>query len=123
MTLTTNSFNTALAESTTIDSDSDGFPNAIDPTPFFVPSEINLMATVTNLPPKMVKVEWTTIPNATNFIYYSTNLQATNNWLAFTNFSHWYYGNNVAVTNSAHSNNFHSPQVYISSPPPGSPDN
>jgi len=110
--LTTNSYNTALRESTTIDSDSDGRPNAIDDTPFFVPAELNFMASYTNHPPKSVKVEWTTIPNATNFVYYATNLLATN-WLPFTNFNYWYYGNNVAVTNSAHSNNFRSPQVYI----------
>jgi hypothetical protein len=122
MTLTTNTFNAALAESPTIDSDSDGFANLIDPTPFFVPSQIKLTATITNVPPKMVKVQWTTIPNATNFVYYTTNLMATN-WLPFTNFSHWYFGNSVPVTNSTHGNSFHSPQVYISSPPPGSPDN
>jgi hypothetical protein len=88
------------------------------------------MVTVTNVPPKMVKVEWTTIPNATNFIYYSTNLLATNNWRAFTNFQNFYYGNNVPVnkTNMVANpvstiNYFHSPQVYISSPSSGSPDN
>ncbi len=109
---TTNTVNTALAQSTTIDSDGDGIPNAEDPTPFFEPTNINLTVTVTNLPPPSIKVQWTTIPNATNFIYYTTNLVG-NNWLAFTNFKHWYYGNNVAVTNSAHVNGFHSPQVYI----------
>jgi hypothetical protein len=121
-TLTTNTFNTALVESPKIDSDSDGFVNLIDPTPIFVPSQIKLTATITNVPPKMAKVQWTTIPNATNFIYYTTNLLTTN-WLPFTNFSHWYFGNSVPVTNSAHGNSFHSPQVYIASPPPGSPDN
>jgi hypothetical protein len=48
---------------------------------------------------------------------------ATNNWLAFTNFKSWYFGNNVAVTNAAHVNYFHSPQTYISSPPISAPDN
>jgi hypothetical protein len=111
-TLSTNSVNIALVESKDIDSDSDGNPNFYDPTPFFLPQELNFTATVTNVPPKSVKVMWTTIPNATNFVYYSTNVMATN-WLPFTNFSHWYYGNNVAVTNSAHTNYFRSPQVYI----------
>ena len=117
---TTNTFNTALAQSTTIDSDGDGIVNALDPTPFFVPSEINLTVTTTNLPPLSARLEWTTIPNATNFIYYTTNLLG-NNWLAFTNFKNWYYGNNVAVTNAAHGNSFRSPQTYIVSLSP--PDN
>ncbi len=65
-------------------------------------------------------MQWTTSPNATNFIYYTTNLLATN-WLPLTNFSHWYYGNNVAVTNSAHTGYFLSPQTYLSNP--SLPDN
>jgi len=110
----TDTVNTALAQSSTIDSDSDGLPNSQDPTPFFVSSEVNLTAMVTNLPPKSVKLQWTTIPNATNAIYYTTNLLGTNiNWLAYTNFKNWYYGNNVAHTNSAHINSFVSPQAYI----------
>jgi hypothetical protein len=113
--ITTNTVNTALAQSSIIDSDSDGLPNNIDPTPFFEPSEIKFNVTITNLPPKFARVQWTTIPNATNFIYYSTNLLATN-WLAFTNFKNWYYGNNVAVTNAAHGNSFHSPQIYLNNP-------
>jgi hypothetical protein len=60
----------------------------------------------------VARLQWTTIPNATNAIWYTTNLFSTN-WLALTNFSNWYYGNNVAVTNAAHLNSFHSPQVYV----------
>jgi len=112
----TNTFNSALAHSTTIDSDSDGTANAFDPTPFFVPSEMHFMASITNM---MVKIQWTTIPNATNFVYFATNMMSTN-WLPYTNFNNWYYGNNVAVTNSAHVNSFHSPQVYINA---SGPDN
>jgi hypothetical protein len=111
-TITTNTVNAALAASSTIDSDSDGRPNSVDSTPFLLASEINLTSTVTNVPPQMVKVQWTTIPNATNFIYYSTNFASTN-WLPYTNFQNWYYGNNVAVTNAAHGNGFRSPQVYV----------
>jgi hypothetical protein len=116
----TNAVNTALAQSTFIDSDSDGTPNFYDPTPFFVPAEMNFMVTMPSVPPNSVKIQWTTIPNATNYIYYSTNMlmPATN---AFTNFTHWYYGNNVAVTNAAHRNCFVSPQVYMDNP--SLPDN
>lgn len=108
----TNTVNTALAQSSQIDSDSDGQVNDADPTPFFMTSEVNFTVTTTNVPPLFAKVQWMTIPNATNFIYYKTNLLATN-WLAFTNFQNWYYGNNVAVTNAAHGNSFHSPQMYV----------
>jgi hypothetical protein len=111
---TTNTFNTALAQSSDTDSDGDGIVNSLDPTPFFVPSQVNFTVTTTNLPPLSARIEWTTIPNATNFVYYKTNLLAAN-WLAFTNFKNFYYGNNVAVTNSAHSNYFNSPQAYIMS--------
>jgi hypothetical protein len=109
---TTNTVNAALAGSSTIDSDGDGIPNNVDPTPFLVSSQVAFTATLTNLPPLSVKVLWATIPQATNFIYYTTNL-VTPNWLAFTNFKNWYYGNNVSRTNAAHSNNFISPQAYI----------
>jgi hypothetical protein len=112
LTTTTNSVNAALAKSPTIDSDSDGRPNSVDPTPFFQPADVNLTVTTTNLPPLAARVQWTTIPNATNCIYYSTNMLGTN-WLVFTNFNNWYYGYNVARTNSTHSNGFISPQVYV----------
>lgn len=116
----TNTVNSALVESATIDSDGDGLPNNIDPTPFFQPSAMNFTMSVTNLAQRSVKIQWTTIPNATNFIYYTTNILSTN-WLAFTNFKSWYFGNNVAVTNAAHGNSFHSPQVYSANP--SLPDN
>jgi hypothetical protein len=114
--IVTNTVNTALAESQVIDSDGDGIPNGSDPTPFLLPSALNFTASVTNLPPKSVMVQWSTIPKATNFVYYNTNLLATNGWLAFTNFRNWYYGNGVAVTNATHGNSFTSPQVYVSNP-------
>lgn len=110
-TVTTNVVNAALAASNKIDSDGDGQVNSQDGTPFFVPQEFNFTAIPTNHPPKSIRLQWTTIPNATNFVYYTTNLLATN-WLAFTNFSNWYYGNNVAVTNAARVNGFRSPQIY-----------
>jgi hypothetical protein len=107
----TNTLNIALVQSPTTDSDGDGIFNNVDPTPLFVPDQINLSISMTNLPPLSVRVQWTTVPNATNFIYYRTNM-VSGPWLPLTNFNQYYYGNNVAVTNAAHSNNFISPQSY-----------
>jgi len=106
-------FNIALAQSTDIDSDGDGVINANDPTPFFVPSQFNFTLTPTNRPPPSIRLQWTTIPLATNYIYYRTNLLSTD-WLPLTTFDNYYYGANVAVTNSAHTNSFVSPQPWIS---------
>jgi hypothetical protein len=111
---TTNTFNAALAQSPYIDSDGDGIVNASDPTPFFVSSQVNFTLTLTNRPPPSVRLQWTTIPLATNYIYYRTNLLSTN-WLPLTTFDNYYYGANVAVTNPAHTNFFPSPQPYPSS--------
>jgi hypothetical protein len=120
---TTNTFNTALAQSTTIDSDGDGTVNSVDPTPFLVQSQaqiIDLTVTKTNLPPLAAKVQWTTYPTWTNFIYYKTSLLSTD-WLAFTNFKYFYWSTNVAVSktnsvaNPSPTNNyFMSPQPYMS---------
>ena len=82
---TTNAFNAALAQSTTIDSDGDGVPNASDNTPFFVPSEVALALTVTNIPPLTARITWHSIPGATNYVYYTTTMGSTN-WIGLTNF-------------------------------------
>jgi hypothetical protein len=107
-------FNAALASSQDIDSDGDGTENAHDPTPFFVPSEVKFSFKLTNRPPLSFRLQWTTIPLATNYIYYKTNLLSST-WLQLTGFDHYYYGANVAVTNSAHANSFISPQPWPSS--------
>ncbi|MGO8743817.1 MAG: hypothetical protein ACLQUR_15645 [Limisphaerales bacterium] len=106
-------FNAALAESLDIDSNGNGSANGNDPAPFFVPSEVNFTPTLTNRPPWSVRLQWATIPLATNYVYYRTNLLSPN-WLPLTNFNNYYYGANVAVTNSAHTNWFVSPQPYPS---------
>jgi len=110
-TVYSNSVNTALAQSTEIDSDGDGILNYLDSTPFLTSQALNFTTTVATNQANSVRIQWTTIPNATNLVYYTTTLPFTN-WLPFTNFGNWYYGNNVRVTNSAHGNSFHSPQVY-----------
>jgi hypothetical protein len=83
---TTNVFNAALAASADIDSNGDGNPNSSDPTPFLVPSQLDFTGTVTNLPPRSVRLQWLTVANGTNFIYYSTNLDSPG-WLLLTNFN------------------------------------
>jgi hypothetical protein len=111
----TNTVNAALAASSDIDSNGDGVRNNADPAPFFEPSQVNFTVTMTNLPPKSVRLQWATIPNATNCIYYTTNLLTPlANWLVLTNFNNYYYGHNVAVPNSAHAGSFVSPQPYPS---------
>jgi hypothetical protein len=71
---TTNTVNAALAQAPHTDSNQNGTPNAYDPAPFFVPSEVHFTVTVTNKPPLQAMLTWISIPGATNFVYYSTNL-------------------------------------------------
>jgi hypothetical protein len=80
---TTNTINAALAQSTDIDSDSDGIANAFDSTPFFLPSDVNLLIGMTNIPPPNVRLTFNTVPHATNFVYFSTNMVT---WSLLTNF-------------------------------------
>ncbi len=111
----TNTVNAALAQSSSIDSDGDGIVNSVDATPFFVTALLNFTIAKTNSTPKGVRLEWQTIPNGTNYIFYSTNL--LDPWQPFTNFGKFYYGNNVGVTNYPHSNFFPSPLVLPTNPP------
>jgi len=66
-------FNTALAQSSDIDSDGDGLVNGSDPTPFFTTNMIHFTYYSTNLPPETIVLTWNSIPNATNYVLYSTN--------------------------------------------------
>ena len=79
-------FNAALAQSTNIDSNGNGIPNAYDPTPFFVPgfNLVNLKVTVTNNPSPTALITWNTVPNATNYLFYKTSAGSTN-WQTLTN--------------------------------------
>ena len=83
----TNTVNAALAQSTDIDSDGDGIANASDPTPFFLASDLIFTETLTNVPPKSILLSWQTIPGATNYVYYKTNLVSTGWSLLQTNAS------------------------------------
>jgi hypothetical protein len=111
----TNTVNAALAASSDIDSDSDGTVNALDPTPFLVPAQLNFMVSYTNRASPAVQLQWTTIPRATNYVFYRTNLLA-GGWLPFTNYNYYYFGS-TNYPNTNHVNWFPSPQTY--NPIPG----
>jgi len=76
--------NAALAQSPDIDSNGNGLDNAYDPAPFFLASQLNFTETLTNVPPKSILLSWATIPGATNYVYYKTNLVSPN-WSLLTN--------------------------------------
>ena len=82
----TNTVNIALAQSQDIDSDGDGIANASDPTPFFLPSMVNLVNYPTNDPAGNMVISWSTIPLATNTVFYTTNLESPVVWTVLTNF-------------------------------------
>jgi len=82
----TNTVNAALAQSPDIDSNGNGIANAFDPNPFFTSAQINFGLTITNQPSRQAVLTWDTVPLATNFVYYTSNL-LTGPWQLFTNFS------------------------------------
>lgn len=72
---TTNLFNAALAASSTVDSDGDGIYNFNDPTPFFLDSQLNfVLSVVSNNPALKLNFTWNSIPGATSYVQFSTNL-------------------------------------------------
>jgi len=84
---TTNTINTALAQSIDLDSSGQGIANANNPTPVFVGSQVDFTVKATNGPPLKVQLTWQTIPAATNYVFYTTNLLApASAWLTLTNF-------------------------------------
>jgi len=78
----TNALNVGLVDSPFIDSNGNGSGNSSDPTPLFVTSQLNFTDYQTNNPPNTVVISWNSVPLATNFVYYSTNLL---NWQLLTN--------------------------------------
>ena len=81
----TNTVNAALAASTTIDSNGNGIPNASDPTPFFLNSQLQFSLTLSNAVPRKMIIAWNSIPSSTNHVFYKTNVLSAN-WLVLTNF-------------------------------------
>ncbi|MDR3456205.1 MAG: hypothetical protein P4N60_02065 [Verrucomicrobiae bacterium] len=114
---TTNLVNAALASSPDIDSDGDGTANNTDPSPILTPNQLNFVITVTNVPPKSARLQWVTVGNGTNYVYYKTNLLSPN-WLPLNNFKNFYYDPGQAGTNGLHTNWFPSPFGYPYPPSP-----
>src|ERR1039457_2267422 len=82
---TTNRLNLALVQSCDIDSNGNGIPNCQDPAPVLVSLPVvNLTAALTNLPPRAVALSWDSSPYATNSLFFSPSLSATN-WQLLTN--------------------------------------
>lgn len=69
---TTNAVNAALAQAHGLDSNQNGTANYLDSQPLFVPSQINLKDFPTNV--TFMAVQWNSINDATNYIYWSTNM-------------------------------------------------
>ncbi|HEV2390903.1 MAG TPA: hypothetical protein VG146_00930 [Verrucomicrobiae bacterium] len=80
----TYTFNRALVQSCTIDSNGNGIPNCIDPAPIPVPGQLNLSVMATNSPRANV-LTWQTLANSTNYVFYKTSLAGAN-WQLLTNF-------------------------------------
>jgi hypothetical protein len=74
----TNTFNRALVESVDIDSFGDGIVNAFNPTPIYTAASVNMSVGMTNLPPLRPVVTWFALANATNYLYYQSNIMSTN---------------------------------------------
>ncbi len=85
----THRLNQALVTSCTIDSNTNGIPNCMDPNPVPVltPSTLILRATLTNGPPKKVVLSWNTIALSSNYLFAASSPTATGtNWQLVTNF-------------------------------------
>lgn len=82
----TNVYNAALAGDTFIDSDGDGIANASDPTPFFQ-SSMTSPVVISNTPLGPLAISWNSIPNATNYVVYSTSGATGSYTNLLTNFS------------------------------------
>ena len=81
---TTYQANAALRFSTDLDSNANGIPNASDPAPFLIPSQLGLAAALTNSPQRAVVLSWNTLPYATNSVYFKPSVTAAN-WQLLTN--------------------------------------
>lgn len=80
----TYTFNIALTQLKTLDSDGDGIVNLDDPTPFYEPETVGLVAALINAPSPAAEFSWFTLAGSTNRIEYVSSFGATN-WQLLTN--------------------------------------
>ena len=80
----TYSVNSALAALATADSDGDGIPNNVDPTPILIDQTVNFTEGFTTKPAPAVVLSWYSPAGATNEVDYRTNL-VSSSWQVLTN--------------------------------------
>ena len=80
----TNFLNAALVTSCNLDSDNDGIPNCIDPSPVPLLTLARLNAKIVSNPNPMLSLSWLSVGWATNRVYTATNIKAPS-WQFFTN--------------------------------------
>ena len=79
--------NRALVQSTVIDSNGNGIPNAYDPAPVFVPDQLAVSISVAGpSSPGAVKLSWSSLANAVNYVD-SRNAANGSSWTTVTNFT------------------------------------
>lgn len=93
--------NTALLNSTEIDSDGDGVVNALDSTPLYLGENVGLSLTARNGGSKELTINWNALANATNYIDFATNFTTAEisvpEWQVYTNFVQGPVTQNVTV--------------------------
>jgi len=92
----TYTFNRALVDSTTIDSNGNGIVNAYDPFPI----NVNPSVTVSNM---IATISWEAASSSTNYVYYSTSLSTTN-WTLLTSIPAGPVSSQVSVTDAVGAN-------------------
>jgi hypothetical protein len=78
----TYTFNRALVVSRDLDSDRDGIPNGLDPTPIYIADDLSII--LTKEPPWLVLLSWTALGSASNRVEYKDTLNASAPWRLLT---------------------------------------
>jgi hypothetical protein len=96
-------FNRALAQSSSFDSDGDGIVNSADSTPFVTPENVRLRVSMTKQPTPAAQISWMALANSTNTLYCTTNMKSTN-WVTLTNFVQGNLDAQVTITDPVKTN-------------------
>jgi hypothetical protein len=96
-------FNRALAQSSSFDSDGDGIVNSADSTPFVTPENVRLSVSMTKQPKPAAQITWMALANSTNTLYCTTSIKSAN-WVTLTNFIQGPLDGQVTITDPAKTN-------------------